>query len=104
MGPITRITAPTVEVLRIFLKTPSPLWGLHIAKEIKRAPGSVYPILSRLEIGGWIVASWDADNERSGPRRRLYQLTEDGRAEAQMLVSNYDRSAEPSTPLKFRLA
>lgn len=104
MGPITRITPPTVEVLRIFLDAPSPLWGLHIAKEIKRAPGSVYPILSRLENGGWIVASWDVDSERTGPRRRLYELTEDGRAEAQRLVTGYDLRAVPVTPLTVKFA
>jgi len=57
--------------------------------------GSLYPALYRLEGAGLVRATWeDGDNDRRGPRRRIYQLTSKGtrrlsaaRAEWQQFVS-----------------
>jgi DNA-binding PadR family transcriptional regulator len=40
--------------------------------------GTIYPALHRLERAGWVTSSWDAT---SGRRRRVYALTDAGRAE-----------------------
>lgn len=61
-------------------------WGLSIIKDINRPPGSVYPILERLERLGWISSKWESDSERAGPRRRLYELTLDGAAAAPAVI------------------
>ncbi|SFI67493.1 PadR family transcriptional regulator [Planctomicrobium piriforme] len=46
---------------------------------LKLKEGSVYPVLYRLERQGLVQATWEPDdNERRGPRRRIYQLTEKG--------------------------
>ncbi|GAA4670944.1 PadR family transcriptional regulator [Frondihabitans cladoniiphilus] len=87
MEPLQRVTAPTLDVLECLLgSTEGPVWGLVIIKETGRPSGTVYPLLERLERQGWIVGSWE-EAERSGPRRRLYEFTADGRVAAMELVA-----------------
>lgn len=95
-----RITEPTLDVLRTLLSSPDPIWGLRIVKAIDRAPGTVYPILARLEDAGWIEGSWEDDSERVGPRRRLYVLSETGRVEAGRLVSTRELRHIPAATLQ----
>lgn len=104
MGPIQRVTAPTVDVLAVLLEAHEPMWGLAIAKQSGRTPASVYPILSRLEDGGWIVGSWDVDVERTGPRRRIFRFTDEGRSAAQQVVSDYVAAHAPAPRVRTRLA
>src|SRR5919205_1545792 len=59
--------------------------GHAIAKHIQRTSedilqvetGSLYPALHRLELKGWIAASWDLSDK--GKRARFYRLTPRGR-------------------------
>ena len=59
--------------------------GHAIAKHIQRTSedvlqvetGSLYPALHRLELKGWIAASWDLSDR--GKRARFYRLTSLGR-------------------------
>lgn len=59
--------------------------GHAIAKHIQRTSedllqvetGSLYPALHRLELKGWIAASWDLSDK--GKRARFYRLTPLGR-------------------------
>ena len=39
--------------------------------------GSLYPALHRLEVKGWIAASWELSDK--GKRARFYRLTASGR-------------------------
>lgn len=100
MAEITRITASTVDVLRMLTQAESPVWGLLIIKETGRAAGTVYPILDRLESFGWVESSWE-ETQRSGPRRRLYRLTDDGSVSAAEVLNAYkhklaERRAKPA--------
>lgn len=88
MKSLTRVTEPTLDVLQTLLDSREPIWGLLLAKGTGRPPGTIYPILSRLENLGWVTGRWDEDEARSGPRRRLYNLTEGGAAEAARLVAS----------------
>jgi PadR family transcriptional regulator, regulatory protein PadR len=95
MEPIKRVTAPTLDVLAALLDGTAaggadagPTWGLLVIKRTGRAPGTVYPILERLERQGWVRSSWEDDDvDRSGPRRRLYEFTADGVLAARELVA-----------------
>ena len=72
-----------VLILRILLAGPSH--GHAIAKHIQRTSedvlqvetGSLYPALHRLEVKGWVAASWELSDK--GKRARYYRLTPRGR-------------------------
>jgi PadR family transcriptional regulator PadR len=47
----------------------------------------VYGILDRLEDADWITGSWEEPSVDGRPRRRLYQLTPTGHAEAENILA-----------------
>lgn len=87
MEPLNRMTPATAEVLDALLNAPEPVWGLRIVQQTGRPAGSVYPILSRLEAGGWVTSVWEDDPGRPGPRRRLYELVADAVPSARASVA-----------------
>ncbi|WEK61542.1 MAG: PadR family transcriptional regulator [Candidatus Microbacterium colombiense] len=103
MAKLTRVTAPTLDVVQVLLGSAEPVWGLALAKAVERAPGTVYPILSRLEDLGWLVGEWEGDSDHTGPRRRYYRLTDEGRAEAAAVIAARQRRVVtvPSPRLAF---
>ncbi|MFD1721863.1 PadR family transcriptional regulator [Amnibacterium endophyticum] len=100
------MTAATAEVLRALVdEEAGGVWGLQVVKRTGRPAGSVYPILERLESAGWVTSEWETETARRGPRRRLYELTADGRAAAREAVAAWSaRSASPRKPLRSRAA
>jgi PadR family transcriptional regulator, regulatory protein PadR len=89
MEPLSRVTAATIDVLRVLIDADEPCWGLQVIKSSDRPAGSVYPILERLESLGWVRSSWETDDSRSGPRRRYYELTEGGAESAAAAVRDF---------------
>ena len=57
-------------------------YGLEIVESTGLLPGTIYPILARLEQAGWLHSEWETvDRHAAGrPRRRYYRLTVDGAA------------------------
>jgi len=51
--------------------------------------GTIYPLLSRLRREGWVSSSWV--ESASGPPRRYYALTGDGRAELLAFTAQWRR-------------
>lgn len=97
MLPLARITPATVDVLMSLLdEAGSRTWGLEIVRRCARPPGSVYPILERLERSGWVESAWENDDSRTGPRRRLYELTADGATAARAAVTAFAAKAAAS--------
>jgi DNA-binding PadR family transcriptional regulator len=79
-----RLTKPTIGVLEVLLASTdgAPAWGLSICREADLGPGTVYPILDRLEERDW-VRSWPEATPHPGrPARRYYELTGLGRTRA----------------------
>ena len=106
MEPLSRITPATIDVLTVLSSTSEPCWGLLVIKSSGRPAGSVYPILERLEQSGWVTSSWEADDARSGPRRRYYELTEDGAAAARAAIGAFAakrRGAASTNPITARV-
>ena len=89
MKPLSRITAATIDVLSVLSASTEPSWGLAVIKASGRPAGSVYPILERLETSGWATSSWEEDDERTGPRRRYYELTAEGAAAARSAIASF---------------
>lgn len=90
MEPLSRITPATVDVLKVLDDSAEPAWGLLVIKSSGRPAGSVYPILERLEQTGWVRSHWEEDESRPGPRRRYYELTEDGATAARATIAAFD--------------
>lgn len=80
-----RMTLQVRLVLQAFLHAPdAPLYGLEVVEATGLLPGTIYPILARLEQAGWLVSEWEVVDEQAAgrPRRRYYRLTADGVAAA----------------------
>lgn len=99
MEPLHRLTPATTDVLSALLGAAEPVWGLRIVQQTGRPTGSVYPILSRLEGAGWLTSVWEDDPGRTGPRRRLYELSPDGAEAARAAVARV-ASAHPASTLR----
>lgn len=84
MDNLGRVTPATALVLEVLLSV-EKVWGLQIIKDVGKKPGTVYPILDRLEAAGWVQGEWDSTEERKGPRRRYYRLV----TEARPLANEY---------------
>ena len=84
---IQRMTAPTRQLLKALLGYKGePAYGYDLMKRADLKSGTLYPLLARLEQGGYLVSQWEENpSPQSGrPARRLYVLTEEGRALAEM--------------------
>jgi DNA-binding transcriptional ArsR family regulator len=69
--------------------SPCGLYGLELSRQTGVGPGTLYPLLERLESGGLVEGSWEAgDPESLGrPRRRYYRLTGLGVTEATAVLN-----------------
>ena len=59
------------------------IYGQWILEELRRhgfrvSPGTLYPLLARMEQQGWLRLVKNADNDRSPKARRNYVLTSKG--------------------------
>src|SRR6266550_2317848 len=91
MPDLTRVTAPLLDVLEVFLWAVARGQELHgwvIMKAVKRSGPTVYGVLDRLEDAGWITGRWeDQHPEPNKPRRRFYRLTPTGTVAARDLLA-----------------
>lgn len=81
--PKIRLTMPTRLVLDLLLGADhdDPPWGYRITEKTDLGPGTVYPILERLEQAGWITGEWEDGTPEGRPRRRFYSISGAGRME-----------------------
>lgn len=92
---IQRLTKPTSRVLTLLLESSDGrAYGFELINGAKVGPGTLYPMLTRLENIGWLDSAWeDIDPSKEGrPARRYYTLTSEGQVEA---VSLLDRGKAP---------
>jgi DNA-binding PadR family transcriptional regulator len=85
------MTIPTQLVLRALLEQPTrEMYGLQICAAAGLPSGTIHPILARLEHEhGWLTSHWEdiTPAEEGRPRRRYYQLTEDGAERARIALA-----------------
>ena len=91
-----RISGPTLKVLGIFLTSGNrEVSGADVSRLTALASGTLYPILSRLELAGWLESRWETElaSDLKRPRKRLYRITALGvqktRAAVQDLGMNF---------------
>lgn len=96
-GKMPRMTLPTLVVLQALIADPLRWkYGLELCAASGRPSGTVYPILARLEGLGWLKSEWeepDVHVPAGRPRRRYYQLTEDGAAGARTALRDAEASS-----------
>lgn len=88
-----RMTLQVRMVLRALLTDPGrELYGLEFVDATGLPPGTIYPILARLEQAGWLDSRWEVvDQHAAGrPRRRYYRLTAEGIASARTTLAAED--------------
>ena len=87
----------TLDMLILKTLTRAPLHGYGIALSIKRISdevlqveeGSLYPALQRLLLQGWVKAEWK--QTETNRRARYYTLTDTGRKQLGLELSEFDR-------------
>jgi len=87
----------TLDMLILKTLARAPLHGYGIALSIKRfsddvltvEEGSLYPALQRLLVQGWVKAEWKMTE--TNRRARYYTLTETGRKQLGLEVSEFER-------------
>ncbi|MGR6902212.1 PadR family transcriptional regulator [Glutamicibacter creatinolyticus] len=99
MERLSRHTPATAAVISVLLESTDSVWGLQIVKKTGLKTGTVYPILERLEMAGWITSEWDTDLSRKGPRRRYFKLD----AAAVPYAHEYISAQQPKLSAKFNL-
>jgi len=85
-----RLTSATLAVLHALVvaaQCGECVWGFRICEQAALGPGTVYPILDRLETARWISGFWETGQPATRPRRRLYEMTALGRAELAAAVA-----------------
>ncbi|EST12622.1 PadR family transcriptional regulator [Sporolactobacillus laevolacticus] len=82
------------------------VYGYELSKKLQEAglddvsEGTIYPVLLRLQKNGYIRG--DMRPSESGPNRKYYSLTDEGRAALNELAVEWERIAEPVTSLMKR--
>jgi PadR family transcriptional regulator PadR len=87
----------TLDLLILRTLLPGPAHGHAIAKHIQRTSedtlkvetGSLYPALHRLELRGWIAASWELSDK--GKRAKYYRLTALGKKQLLSEQSKWEK-------------
>ena len=77
--------------LNALLDAPESLHGYEIMQLTGVGPGTLYPMLARLEDQGMLASQWQEAKLEGRPPRHIYSLTEAGRVLAQSLASDDHR-------------
>jgi len=99
MERLSRHTPATAAVISLLLESTDSVWGLQIAKKTGLKTGTVYPILERLKMAGWITSEWDTDLRRKGARRKYFKLD----ASAVPYAREYLSTQQPKLTAKSNL-
>jgi len=79
------------QALRLFaalLSAPEQWWyGVTLTRQTGLLPGTLYPLLIRLDAGNYLESRWEAADPPGRPPRHLYRLTPAGRALASERVA-----------------
>lgn len=93
------MTVQVQAVLEALLADPhAELYGLEIAERTGLLPGTTYPILVRLQQSGWVRDRWEEidPHDEQRPRRRYYQITDNGARAAREALGRAKVSLRPA--------
>jgi DNA-binding PadR family transcriptional regulator len=93
-----RITTGVAQVLAVLLSDPEVgRYGLELMRATGQPSGTLYPILGRLQVAGWVRAEWEdiSPAAQGRPARRYYRLTGDGVAAARIELAGLRARLRP---------
>ena len=88
----------SLALLALLAHADRPLYGYQIAKqlegfgEVPVKQGTLYPVLRSLEVGGLLTS--EVEPSVTGPPRRYYQITEEGRQALGLWAGSWIRTRE----------
>lgn len=82
------------------LDASTSLHGYEVMQMTGIKPGTLYPMLARLEDQGMLVSQWQESAIAGRPPRHMYSLTEAGQAMANSLVRDGRGSEQPELRTK----
>jgi PadR family transcriptional regulator, regulatory protein PadR len=88
-----RLTLQVQLTLRAMLdELDHELYGLELVEATGLPPGTIYPIMARLESAGWVSSRWEETGQeaKGRPRRRYYRLSADGVTQARAALAETD--------------
>jgi PadR family transcriptional regulator PadR len=88
----------SVLLLWILKRKGTPMYGYEIIQTIDRTTkgnwvpkaGTIYPILRRLENKGYVRSEWSS-SKSTGPSRRYYRITPEGKEAARKIFVEWKR-------------
>ncbi len=101
-GARPRLTQQSLRVLAEFVAHPdASLSGTDLSGRLGLATGTLYPILARLEVAGWLTSAWEDVDPRVAkrPARRYYSPTRLGMREAGAALGEFREGGAPARPV-----
>ncbi|HEU5336777.1 MAG TPA: helix-turn-helix transcriptional regulator [Terriglobales bacterium] len=89
MPPLRLRRSPqTLAVLSVLTRS-SQRWqyGYDLLRETGLKSGTLYPILARLQQGGWLEQRWQKASGPGRPPRHLYRLSRLGKISAREIIA-----------------
>src|ERR1700685_1478076 len=99
------ITPKMATVLKIFLEDPDqPRYGFELMKLTGMASGSLYPMLARLEGGGWLTRGKESIEPRDAGRaaRTNYVIAGAAVSAARIQLAELSERFRPPVPGRLR--
>lgn len=87
-----------IETLALKLLSRNDMYGYEIIQQLdgesagtfSLKEGTLYPVLYRLEDGGFIESYWQEGDGKRGVPRKYYRITEEGTLELQRIVLEWE--------------
>jgi PadR family transcriptional regulator, regulatory protein PadR len=98
----TRRPSPQAIRLLVALVAKAQAWryGYDLSKETGLTPGTLYPLLARLETQGLLESEWREPELDGRPPRHAYRLTRAGAAFALKWTAEADSRANPKFAIR----
>jgi PadR family transcriptional regulator PadR len=100
------ITPKMAMILKVFLEDPDqPRYGFELMKLTGMASGSLYPMLAKFEVAGWLArGKEDIDPRAAGrPARTHYTITGGAASAARVQLAELSERFRPPIPGRLRL-
>lgn len=93
------MTVPVLKILQAFFAADGDgrLYGLELSGSTGLKSGTLYPVLARLEVAGWVTSTWEETDPREAgrPRRRYYELSPLGRRAGSAALGEFATGSIP---------